>query len=211
MKWGSRFWVLNPTLYQMESGGGVGLIERHAHLLNLEKKLSQKVNLIKLSREFPVTGGDYLRMWSRVLAEDGDKNLGNRFDAFYFMGPSDIRDFFYDSYNLGSVGGLTHWVGNYFAKKFVTNAEFRAYFGEASKREDRERDFFRFYTLKAGAYFSLGSRDEYNIWRILNQLRAQELGNGSEIPAYFDGRQIGFGPPETDSIHGYALEQNHGY
>ena len=32
-----------------------------------------------------------MRMWTRVLAEDDDKQLGSRFSAFYFLAPSDVE------------------------------------------------------------------------------------------------------------------------
>lgn len=203
MKWGSRFWVLNPTLYQMESGQGTGLIRRHANLLSLEK--GHEVDINKLSVELPIIGGDYLRAWSRVLVEDGDKNLGSRFDAFYFVGPSDVRDFFSANSGCGQglVRDLTQGVEDYFARKYATNAEFRAYFSEATA-EDRKKEFFKFYTLKAGAHFSKGSHDEFNIWDILNKLRVKEMGTGSEMPGYFDGHQIGLGSAETGLTSGYA-------
>jgi hypothetical protein len=128
----------------MESGEGTGLIKRHAHLLNLEKKLGQEIDVKKLSQEFPTVGGDYLRIWSRVLIEDDNSNLGGRFDAFYFVGPNDVWDFFNASYGQRPVKDLTRGVEDYFASKFTTNADFRAYFGEAREMEDREKDFFRF-------------------------------------------------------------------
>lgn len=209
IKWGSRFWVLNPVLYQMESGMGTGLIRRHAHLLSAERNLVPEINVEKLLREFPVTGGDYLRMWARVLVEDGRRNLGNRFDAFYFVGPTDVWNFFANSENNGcncrTATNLTQKVEEYFARRIATNIKFRSYFEEAREMEDAEREFFKFYTLEAGSYFSLGSHDEYKIWQILNKIRHEELGPANHIPAYFDGRQIGFGSNNTSYSRGYAV------
>ena len=202
IKWGNRFWILNPALYQMESSSGTGLIKRHAHLLSLEKGLVPEIDIEQLHKESPITGGDYLRMWAKVLIGDSEKNLGNRFDAFYFVGPADTWNFFTNS----GTTDLTRGVEDYFARKIATNAEFRSCFGEAKEMEDTEKEFFRFYTLKAGAHFSLGSHDEYNIWRTLNVIRGQELGPLSYLPAYFDGRQIGLGMAETSLTPGYALK-----
>ena len=200
-KWGSRFWVLNPALYQMESSSGTGLIKRHAHLLSAEKGLMPEIDIEQLHKESPLTGGDYLRMWTKVLVGDDADNLGNRFDAFYFIGPVDVWNFFTNSGNTD----LTRGVEDYFARKIATNAEFRSCFGEARKIDDAEREFFKFYTLKAGAHFSLGSHDEYNIWQIHNVLRRREIRPLASIPGYFDGRQIGLGAAETELSPGYAI------
>src|SRR5271170_7083728 len=66
-EWGPRFWFLNPARYQMESNQGLGLIRMHAYELGLERRAS--VNVDELMRNEPVVGGDYMRMWTRVLAE----------------------------------------------------------------------------------------------------------------------------------------------
>lgn len=196
-EWGTRFWILNPALYQLESPEGLSLLKGHAHLLSLEKGLTAKIDVDTLRKDSPVKGGDYMRMWSRVLLEDGGHNLGGKFDAFYFVGPSDVREFFTNNRSLT----LTDGVESYFARKFSTNREFRAHF----EGDLTEEDFFRFYTLKAGAHFSLGSHDEYNLWRTFNVLRARELGIALQIPGYFDGKQIGLGSAEAALIPGYAV------
>src|SRR6185437_7403866 len=77
-RWGEAFWVLNPAQYQLESKAGTGLINQHAE----KHKIDLKNLLIKSSPG----GGDYMRMWTKVLVEDGMGNLGRNFDAFYFLG-----------------------------------------------------------------------------------------------------------------------------
>ncbi|GJM74487.1 hypothetical protein HMSSN036_67030 [Paenibacillus macerans] len=85
-KWGTRFWVLNPAQYQMQSKEGSGLIR--SHFLKLYK--DSEMNYRELQKEHSPEGGDYMRMWTRVLVEDDNKNLGDHFSAYYFLGPSDV-------------------------------------------------------------------------------------------------------------------------
>src|SRR5690242_5329917 len=122
-EWGTRFWFLNPAQYQMESTHGLGLIRMHAHDLELETK--QTINIDELMESDPPVGGDYMRMWTKVLAEDDSgKNLGGRFSAFYFISPSDVRLFF------GQTGAknITAGVESYFGDKYATDSQFRDYF-----------------------------------------------------------------------------------
>jgi len=198
-KIGSRFWILNPGLYQLQSREGFNLLKTHAHILGLEKGLGKEIDLIALQKESPVTGGDYMRFWSRVLVEDGDNNLGGRFDAYYFVGPSDTHGFFT---NHGATT-VTDGIENYFARKLATNQEFREYF----QNDSVEEKFFKYYSLKAGAHFSLGSHDEYAIWETLNRIRLTDRGITAQIPGYFDGRQIGFGLAESKTAQGYSLPE----
>jgi hypothetical protein len=209
MKWGSRLWVLNPALYQMESKAGTGLIRRHARTLELklglEKDLGQGYDIDALYRENPPLGGDYLRMWARVLIEDGAKNLGGRFDGFYFMGPNDMWHFF----SRDGQTPLTEGIEQYFSQKFNMDADFHAYFGgkdlSIAERQKRRDDFFRFYAMRASAAYSLGSHDEYNIWCSLNRLRIKDAGVDSQIAGYFDGRALDLSVPSIGTIPGYAL------
>lgn len=203
-RFGRRLWVLKPTHYQMESEAGTGLIKRHARMLSLEKQLEREIDVAELAKNHPITGGDYLRMWTRVLVEDGKQNLGERFDAFYFLGPNDVWSFFTQG-NEQIIPGIER----YFASKFSMDPAFRAYFegddaAHASWKEKRDA-FVKFYSLKASAAYSLGSRDEFAIWRALNDIRLRELGPGSHIPGYFDGRQLEPGACGVTSSPGYAI------
>ena len=68
-EWGPRVAFVNPAQYQLESKQGTGLIRRHAELLAARGELDTPIdNLLKDSDKKP-TGGDYMRMWTRVLAE----------------------------------------------------------------------------------------------------------------------------------------------
>src|SRR5262245_49050148 len=61
-QWGERFWILNPAQYQLESKEGTGLMEVHAKECDID--------LAKLREVSHPTGGDYMRMWTKVLVED---------------------------------------------------------------------------------------------------------------------------------------------
>jgi hypothetical protein len=121
-EWGSRFWFLNPAQYQMESAQGLGLIRMHAYELGLEKKTT--INVDELMKEAPTVGGDYMRMWTRVLAEDGDHNLGKRFSAYYFLAPSDVKAFFAQT----GAKNVSAGVESYFAGKSEGDLAFHNYF-----------------------------------------------------------------------------------
>jgi len=218
MEWGDRFWFLNPGQYQMESHQGAELIARHA------KAVARDARDMKESGQGgdPPTpmpkpnGGDYLRMWTRVLVEDGGRNLGERISAFYFMGPSDCRQFFTE----GGQKSVASGVEAYFARKFTFSPAFRKQFSEpfldaegkpvpdqAAEAELRRKDFLRYYTIRGSAAFSRGSHDEWNLWVALNKLRLADpkLGVGQQIPGFFDGNQVDLATAESRTTAGYAL------
>jgi hypothetical protein len=227
-EWGTGFWILNPASYQMESKAGTGLMHRHA--LNIwgaegEKRLN---DLVKMS---PAADGDYMRMWTKVLVEDNEAeprtNLGYNFDGYYFLAPTDVRTYFLNS----DDGDITSSINNYFARKYASDADFRDYYtvngiqwGSYTKEnprpdsenkliqewEKKRKDFFRFYSLKAGMNYSLGGHDEWNIWVLLNELRIQKLERraavGELIPGFFDGKQITPGDFTVKTITGYETK-----
>jgi len=223
-RWGERFWILNPCQYQLESKEGTGLIARHAEELNIPP-----ARLKELRAEHPPGGGDYMRMWTQILCEDnehGGTNMGRYTDMFYFLGPSDVLDFFSHEGRLTVTAG----VEQYFARKVATDPDFcEAYSKEGIRwgaagheaddsqaRHDWEQlrhTFFQFYATKASVNFSLGSHDEWNIWRLLNQRRleasrSEALPNGDVgdlIPGYFDGNQIPLCHLPLGVPPGYAL------
>lgn len=203
-RWGEGFWILNPAQYQLESKAGTGLMNRHAEVLGIDLD-----KLIQLAGK--PTGGDYMRMWTRVLVTNGDRvgerlitnqkllNTGQYFDAYYFLGPRDVQSFF-----LAEGDTLTAGVQAYFARKYATDADFRARFvtqvdwerlGQCQQTgaayDDPEHhlqrwtllrnDFLRYYGLRASANFSLGSHDEWLTFQLLNKLRRK----ATEDPAKF--------------------------
>jgi hypothetical protein len=163
----------------LESKAGTGLMNRHAVDLGIDLK--------RLRALCDPNGGDYMRMWTTVLVSNGanvgprsvgDKyvDTGQNFDAFYFLGPRDVQDFF------GSSGAtLTAGIQGYFARKFSSDPDFRDYFSmpgiawqraqpstPIAPRQNELRDawegmryeFLRFYAVRASVNFSLGSHDE---------------------------------------------------
>ena len=214
--WGHRFWVLNPGRYQMESKEGTGLM--HLHAADLSRDTGREIDVDELFRTSPPTGGDYMRMWTRVLVEDGGENHGRRWDAIYFLGPGDVRDFF-------TEGGSRTWtagVEEYFARKLTMNRDFREYFeppfyaaagnrlSRGSERQEwqRLRDaFFRYYTVRGGVNFSLGSHDEWNIWRLLNERRraASAHGVSEQIAGFFEDAQLDPAAHATATAPGYQM------
>ena len=221
--WGHRFWILNPAQYQMESKEGTGLIRRHARNI----KISETV-FDRLPRP---TGGDYMRMWTRVLVEDNNGNRGDNFDAFYFLGPSDVRHFF----TRGGAETVTAGVEEYFARKFTMDPDFHDYYSlpgiawdpqweenaktkKVQKKlrkawEEARKNFFLFYAVRASGNFSLGCHDEWNILRLLNEKRLQASRGartpngdvGEFIAGFYDDRQIAPGAIVTEISAGYSI------
>lgn len=213
-EWGHRFWLLNPAAYQLESREGTSLLQQHANAYVRERG-EQLIDVRTLTPE----GGDYMRMWTRVLVEDDGKdvrkNLGGYFDAYYFLGPTDVVDFFAKS----GATTLTSGVEEYFASKFTIDPEFSRDFSPTTKTDgtplsDAERDaewgrlrseFFRYYTIRASASYSKGSHDEWEILRLLNKSRMAVLGIGEQIAGYYDGQSLTMGDMEAIVTRGYAL------
>ena len=229
-EWGHRFWILNPAMYQLESKEGTGLIRRHAERLWGDEAEGR---LAALPR---ARGGDYMRMWTRVLVEDNiddGMHLGRSFDAYYFLGRTDVQHFF----SLGGATTSTAGIEEYFARKYAMDPDFRdtysvpgiewdptwerdpqmAIYEMNEQRELRDgweqtrKWFFRFYSIRASANFSLGCHDEWNIFRLLNEARLkhkseirEQLGDvGDLLAGYFDGRQIDPGATVTAIAYGY--------
>ncbi len=216
-RWGEGFWILNPAQYQLESKAGAGLLDRHARDLGID--------LPQLLKRSAPGGADYLRMWTRVLVEDGGQNLGRNFDAFYFIGPRDMTEFF------TSAGDptLTAGIEAYFARKFASDTTLRDAFSvpgiewghlpaDAQGLKDRSawtikrKEFLRFYGLRASANFSLGSHDEWAILRLVNsERRKRTVGPGmldgdvgDQLAAFFDGVQVAMSATEVPVSRGYA-------
>jgi hypothetical protein len=217
-RWGEAFWVLNPAQYQLESKAGAGLINAHAKALNIDLEELQ-------SKSAPL-GGDYMRMWTKVLVEDEADNLGGHFDAFYFLGPRDVYSFF----SHGEAISMTAGIDDYFARKFATDAAFRDEYSIAdikwgappktSPASDPRKtwmkkriDFLRFYGLRASINFSLGSHDEWSIFRLINAGRRKRTiapdqldGDvGEQVAGFFDGLQVAPSASEASLSRGYAV------
>ncbi|MDP9096705.1 MAG: hypothetical protein M3N26_09185 [Pseudomonadota bacterium] len=216
-RWGEAFWILNPAQYQLESKAGQGLINQHAARLSID--------LPALLAQSQLGGGDYMRMWTKVLVEDDVDNLGRYFDAFYFLGPRDVHNFF----SRGDTVTLTMGVDTYFARRIATDAAFNDAYSVAnilwgnpsgsSAAQDRASwtkmrlEFMRFYGLRASANFSLGSHDEWEIFRLINEGRRTKsastamLGGdtGDQIAGFFDGVQVDPASSQNRISPGYAV------
>lgn len=175
-----------------------------------------------------------MHMWTRVLVEDEAGDLGNDFDAFYFLGPLDVRAFF----TRGGAVTVTAGIEEYFARKFTMDPDFRDAYSVpgvawdpdwatdanrraklSKQRKAREKwaelrkRFFRFYSVRASAHFSLGCHDEWNIFCLLNRARLKKsrsakLANGDVgelLAGFFDGRQIDPGAAVSEVSAGYAV------
>ncbi|MGZ3145279.1 hypothetical protein ACVDFE_25425 [Lentzea chajnantorensis] len=226
-QWGERFFFLNPAAYQLESRQGTGLITRH--IAALQDKYPG-LTLEQLLAQTHPTGGDYMRMWSRVLIEDDyladsarrDLKLGGAFDAYYFLGPTDAREFF----SLRSGGeSLTDRMEGYFARRYATDPQFYLDFatvddGTGGRRpldpsqpqdavvyEARRRRFLVYYGTRVSTAFSLGAHDEWNIHHRLNQARRGDpaYGVGEEMAGFFDGRPFSLAETEQQTLPGYEV------
>ncbi|MDX2880176.1 hypothetical protein PV366_42355, partial [Streptomyces ipomoeae] len=237
-EWGERFFVVNPAAYQLESKEGTGLVTRH--IAELARETGRPLTLAGLMAAARPTGGDYMRMWTRVLAEDDyltdppgppprqKLQLGGLFDAFYFLGPDDVHGFF--RADSGGSGSLVAGVEAYFARKYAIDPDFWTDFGtvvgpDGSRRsldltdpedalvwEARRKEFVRFYTVRAGGSYSLGCHDEWNIFVRLNRERARHpaYGPGELIAAYYGGRARSMAETETETSPGYEVTDDPG-
>jgi hypothetical protein len=213
-EWGEQFWILNPCQYQLESKEGFGLLDQHAKELG--------VNLADLlGNGAQPGGGDYMRMWTKVLVEDApsggaggkSRNLGFDFDAFYFLGPSDVRAFF----GVETKVSLTASVEEYFARRHSFDSKFRDYFRVAEATDHaawdaKRRAFLVFYSLRASVTASLGSHDEWAIFNHINRLRraipeAEGGGIPNQLAGFFDGRALPTSAGEAEVSLGYAVSR----
>lgn len=222
--WGERLFILNPAHYQMESREGTGLILDRVREIWPDHRDSEAY-LKELADLYRPGGGDYMRMWLKVLIEDeryrdvpGEGkakrglNCGGMFDGFYFLGPSDVRAFF----GAGDQGSLTQFVESYFSRKIEMDLAFRQWFtpqspvarGDADASwEHRRKSFFRYYSIRASATFSPGCHDEWNTLVRLNSRRrgSEAYGPGEELACYFDGRQVSPAATGQEVSPGYEV------
>jgi len=140
--------------------------------------------------------GDYLVMWTRVL--EGEKGLGEDFDFAYFVGPSDFAAYF-GLTGKGDMDRLAAW----FDERLAKDADLR----RAVERGTVSAAQFRnYYGLKAGAAFSAGSHDEWNVMRAINAKRRADpkLGLVNQIPLMYDGRGLSAAEAEQAVAAGNA-------
>lgn len=135
-------------------------------------------------------GGDYLYMWTEILA--GEDGKGSDFDLIYFTGPTDVHAFF----KLPDRG-LLGVLDNYIDLRARFDVPFRQ---EVAEQPKVRRAFLRYYGLCASTAFSNGCHDEWNLFLIVNRRRGVI---GEQIPMYYDGRALSMGEMEMIVTAGY--------
>ena len=158
--YGGGAWVLDPGVYQLANVGGRA-----------------------------PGGGDYMVMFTRVLA--GDDGTGRDFDMAHFTGPGDMRAFF------GCADDLTGCLARWLASRGAGDAELRRVADDAEKR----RAFLRYYAVRASAAYSAGAHDEWNIVVRINRKRTL----GDQIAVFFDGRAVSPAAMEMEISPGYEV------
>jgi hypothetical protein len=121
------------------------------------------------------TGGDYMAVWSDVLA--GADGAGADFDVAYFVGPTDVWRFF----NVGDtdrLGSIESWLKG----RAATDPGYKVIYDNVALRQN----FVRYYGLRGSTVYSKGAHDEWNIVLALNAKRPI----GEDIAVYFDGRPV---------------------
>jgi hypothetical protein len=139
-------------------------------------------------------GGEYMYMWTQVLA--GEDGKGTDFNFLFAAGPGEIASFF------GIQNETFGAVDRYASLRSKGDADFLN--NVASKPEMRKR-FIAYYATKASVAFSDGSHDEWNIFNEINQGRRSDrnFGLGDQIPIFFDGRAVDPAAMETKVSPGY--------
>jgi hypothetical protein len=123
------------------------------------------------------TGADYMLMWTRVL--EGIDGTGSDFDFIYFVGPSDFARHF----NLDGKSDMQKLEAEY-DRRAAT---------EPAIRDVDKKQFRNYYALRASIAFSLGSHDEWNIVRSINERRRaadKSYGIAKQLGVLFDGGQV---------------------
>src|SRR5262249_10510359 len=142
------------------------------------------------------TGADYMYMWTQIL--EGRNGLGEDFDFYYFVGPSDFAAFF----RLDGDADMEK-IDGYFDKRLTADPKLQ----KAGTQNKLSKALFRnYYALAASVSFSYGSHDEWNIARTLNERRrgARDLGLARQLPVLFDGHAATPGDFEKAAASGYT-------
>jgi len=135
-------------------------------------------------------GADYMLMWTRVL--EGTSGDGSDFDFVYFTGPDDFK--------RGLKLGDTDIMG-----QLEAEYDKRAANDNGIKAVDK-RLFRNYYALRASVAFSLGSHDEWNVVRAVNEKRrhGDTKGIARQWAVWFDGKPVSPSQYEAQAAAGYA-------
>lgn len=134
-------------------------------------------------------GGEYLYMWTQVLA--GEDGQGTDFDMVYFVGPTDMHAYF-----GVAGGGILGNLSAYIDERAAEDEEFKT---TVADNFENRKNFIRYYGIRASATFSTGALDEWNIFRLVN--RRREIGD--QIAFFFNGQQVSPGASEAPVRPGY--------
>jgi hypothetical protein len=139
------------------------------------------------------SGADYMLMWTQVI--EGSDGLGRDFDFVYFTGPSDFGQYF----ALDGRADMAK-LERYYDGHARTDAGLRAV---------NKTDFRNYYGLRASVSFSLGSHDEWNIIRTINEKRSAvkdgegRFGVARQIAVLCNGTGIAPGLFDAPAEAGY--------
>jgi hypothetical protein len=136
------------------------------------------------------SGADYMLMWTRVL--EGVTGAGPDFDFVYFTGPNDFKT----ALKLGDADLMGQLNAEY-DKRAATDPGIKSV----------DKKLFRdYYALRASVAFSLGSHDEWNIVRTINEARrhADARGIARQWAVWFDGQPVSPSQFETQAAAGYT-------
>ena len=158
--YGAAAWILDPGVYQMPSVG-----------------------------DKAPGGGEYMVMWTRVLA--GDDGAGRDFDMVHFTGPNDMRAYF------GCADDLTGCLARWLTERATRDADVK----KVENTPDARRAFLRYYAMRASAAYSAGAHDEWNIFVKINRKRTL----GDQVAMFFDGRPASPAEMDTEIAPGYEV------
>ena len=140
--------------------------------------------------------GDYMLMWTRIL--EGTNALGEDFDFVYFAGPADFANFF----GFDGKADMSK-LETYFENRLQKDPDLK----KSAESGSLTMAMFRnYYALRASVAYSAGAHDEWNIIRLLNGRRRDDLkfGVGNQLPVLFDGRAVSSGELEQTVAAGNA-------
>ena len=135
------------------------------------------------------SGADYMLMWTRVL--EGLNGDGADFDVVYFAGPSD----FARSLNLSGDNIIPQLDAEYDRRAAI----------DPGIRTVDKRLFRTYYAFRASGAYGLGSHDEWNIARLINEGRRKTAGGiALQWAIWFDGNPASPSQLEASAAPGYV-------
>jgi hypothetical protein len=153
------------------------------------------------------SGADFMYMWTQILEGGGN---GEDFDFFYFAGPTDFSRYFLKPpkeakdqppQDRNQVDDYFGKLDDFFDRRVASDDAFR----KAVEAKQITKPGFRiYYGLRASVAFSLGSHDEWNIARLLNERRrgVEAFGIPNQLSIFFDGQPVNPGNFESPASSG---------